>query len=1211
MNILVKAFFDKYKAAYLFAAFVCISTFASGQTVDTVRPYQSIYARPGYEWEGGRLKVSLVLPRDTFKLRAADSGALAYKAGRVWQWSGVKWDTLKATAGGVGETTTAGNWIRRIGNQYSWPGPISADAYASGATGGNPTYGFRLDSMYYFRVGTGKLEIYMQPEASNDVKIGPVQDINYDSSLYWSLFYAALSHRNIRIAVTDSLNFTGSLPSITDTNRNAILTIDKVSGKVGKAASWPAGGSGTTNLDTVRTATSITVTSSTGVDAVIPLADIGSNKAGLLSPGFAKDLQDSVVTHISTQGDSITCYYRNNGTLIKCDTAYSLLVYNSIEAVGARGIQLKNDQASPGANKVYGTDASGVKGWKNDPAGGSGSPAGSNTQVQFNSSSAFGADGDFTYNSTTNKINTDSIGLHTGRAKYWRVTADNSTQHKIILESPFPTRPPAGIYYNGTIVNGDTNTVISIGHNFDGAKPNDGYIRLGIEQKYPPYPGALFRWKEFHTPEIGLIGGPVYRPGSWEGRDDLRAGTWTWRADGYNFLAADGKSTGSNDDSVFTTINNNGISSYIYEGGDGIKLTHRRWRKYMVWTLDSTNNRANITSDAPNLYLNSAGTVYIGNTLFRNPDATTGSDNSFGSIAIRTAANADIDFVTGGVWNRAKIRFTQHYGELSLNHPYGVRGHDGANNGVVMFFDDRNGTADPFRMFVANTSGTAVQALGVANDGHIGFGTPGSTESYLFKTYGNTSGTTGIAVNNSSSTSLLTLKNNGLLSLPQIGLQSLDTTNYKLVVVNSSGDVYKTNWQTAGAGSGITSLNSQTGSSQTFATPGTSGTAPNWSSSSNIHTLNIPIMDNAGVTAGLLSNGAQDIPGVKNFLSKPTGGGSVTGQSFETGNLGISSSSTVSIKLAPSNSVSDKMGFQAGTGYWQFGIHDPNVFGGTASTEGAGIYLDSRGITGVIRFAATNTSGTTTYSSITPNGSLSIGTSTNTATAWLDIAAGTTSRAQLYLASSSAPSSPVNGSIWNESGVLKYRVSGSTRDILHTGSTVAVANGGTGLTSTTAYGLIAGGTTSTGNFQNVGTGSSGQVLKSNGSSALPSFTDANGLFASARTTSLTFTYTTNVSATSSVALNYMRVGDMIQFWGTVVINPTASGAFELGMAFPIASGISNADEVAGTGVCKAFVGEPIEITGDVANARFKISGNASNNTSRTYVIHGSIKYIAP
>jgi hypothetical protein len=52
-------------------------------------------------------------------------------------------------------------------------------------------------------------------------------------------------------------------------------------------------------------------------------------------------------------------------------------------------------------------------------------------------------------------------------------------------------------------------------------------------------------------------------------------------------------------------------------------------------------------------------------------------------------------------------------------------------------------------------------------------------------------------------------------------------------------------------------------------------------------------------------------------------------------------------------------------------------------------------------------------------------------------------------------------------------------------STMVTAGGGTGLTSTTAYGLLTGGTTSTGAFQNVGT--SGQILKSNGSSALPSW----------------------------------------------------------------------------------------------------------------------------
>jgi hypothetical protein len=57
---------------------------------------------------------------------------------------------------------------------------------------------------------------------------------------------------------------------------------------------------------------------------------------------------------------------------------------------------------------------------------------------------------------------------------------------------------------------------------------------------------------------------------------------------------------------------------------------------------------------------------------------------------------------------------------------------------------------------------------------------------------------------------------------------------------------------------------------------------------------------------------------------------------------------------------------------------------------------------------------------------------------------------------------------------------------------LTVTNGGTGLTTTTAYGLIAAGTTSTGNFQQVsGTGTSGQVLTSNGAGALPTWQTAS------------------------------------------------------------------------------------------------------------------------
>lgn len=56
-------------------------------------------------------------------------------------------------------------------------------------------------------------------------------------------------------------------------------------------------------------------------------------------------------------------------------------------------------------------------------------------------------------------------------------------------------------------------------------------------------------------------------------------------------------------------------------------------------------------------------------------------------------------------------------------------------------------------------------------------------------------------------------------------------------------------------------------------------------------------------------------------------------------------------------------------------------------------------------------------------------------------------------------------------------------------SAVTVPKGGTGLTTTTAYGIITGGTTATGNFQNAGTGTEGQVLTGHGSSALPTWED--------------------------------------------------------------------------------------------------------------------------
>jgi hypothetical protein len=58
---------------------------------------------------------------------------------------------------------------------------------------------------------------------------------------------------------------------------------------------------------------------------------------------------------------------------------------------------------------------------------------------------------------------------------------------------------------------------------------------------------------------------------------------------------------------------------------------------------------------------------------------------------------------------------------------------------------------------------------------------------------------------------------------------------------------------------GISALNGLTDQVQNFATPGTTGTAPNWNSVSPNHTLNIPLASAASVTAGLISKTDFDV----------------------------------------------------------------------------------------------------------------------------------------------------------------------------------------------------------------------------------------------------------------------------------------------------------------------------------------------------------------
>jgi hypothetical protein len=128
------------------------------------------------------------------------------------------------------------------------------------------------------------------------------------------------------------------------------------------------GTGGNQNLSVTTTSTTVNVNiDGTGTDATLPAAT--TSQAGVMT-GAMKSKLDSSATHRLWANDSIIIYYNSLGIEKWRDTLKALVALNSLEASG-NAIQLDGDQASPGNNKVYGTDGSGVKGWKADPVGGS------------------------------------------------------------------------------------------------------------------------------------------------------------------------------------------------------------------------------------------------------------------------------------------------------------------------------------------------------------------------------------------------------------------------------------------------------------------------------------------------------------------------------------------------------------------------------------------------------------------------------------------------------------------------------------------------------------------------------------------------------------------------------------------------------------------------------------------------------------------------
>lgn len=212
----------------------------------------------------------------------------------------------------------------------------------------------------------------------------------------------------------------------------------------------------------------------------------------------------------------------------------------------------------------------------------------------------------------------------------------------------------------------------------------------------------------------------------------------------------------------------------------------------------------------------------------------------------------------------------------------------------------------------------------------------------------------------------------------------------------------------------------------------------------------------------------------------------------------------------------------------------------------------------------------------------------------------------------------------------------TTGGVLNSEVNLSVTRGGTGVGTTTAYGILAGGTTATGAFQNVGTGTTGQLLKSNGNAALASWvnnTAANvcsDCIVQAPTTTAqnTIAPTTNsvvaltVKGTTGTAANVLEVFDStgtparqayFNSAGSLnvaqVIQPTSNNAVDLGV-----SGTGFRTGYFGTSVLTPLLDTPsgtttLNVGTTNATAGINLNQDTTLATGKDLILQGAAAYI--
>ena len=151
--------------------------------------------------------------------------------------------------------------------------------------------------------------------------------------------------------------------------------------------------------------------------------------------------------------------------------------------------------------------------------------------------------------------------------------------------------------------------------------------------------------------------------------------------------------------------------------------------------------------------------------------------------------------------------------------------------------------------------------------------------------------------------------------------------------------------------------------------------------------------------------------------------------------------------------------------------------------------------------------------------------------------------------------------------------------------TAVVAGGGTGVTSNTAYAVLCGGTSSTNPIQSVASvGSAGQVLTSNGNSALPTF-QGIAVLQQVRTSNATFT-----TITSGIPLDDTKPQNTE---GTQILSVSITPKFSSSIlkCEYIAAGTTNGSAVVISTLFRSDSNDAIQVTAQSASGAQWITSN--------------------